>query len=86
MYTFRHSGQVSLYTPYSENLSWGGLCGVSNFPMMLFVRKAILRPVFEYVCDVGCFFAYVCKGGPFMFEILCGFCLHECVGYGFLIF
>jgi hypothetical protein len=29
--------------------------------------------VFEYVCDVGCFFAYVCEGGPFLFRILGGF-------------
>jgi len=44
-YAFLHSGQVSLYTPDNENLSEGGLFRVSRFPMVLFVRKAILRSV-----------------------------------------
>jgi hypothetical protein len=40
---FWHSGQVSFYTPDNENLSGGGLFCVSRFPVVLFVRKAILR-------------------------------------------
>jgi hypothetical protein len=44
-YAFLHSGQVSLYTPDNENLSGGGLFCVSRIPMVLFVRKAILRSV-----------------------------------------
>jgi hypothetical protein len=45
MYAFWHSGQVSLCIPDSENLSGGGLCCVSSFPIVLFMRKATLRSV-----------------------------------------
>jgi len=44
-YALWHSGQASLYTPDNENLSRGGLFCVSRFPMVLFVRKAILRSI-----------------------------------------
>jgi hypothetical protein len=46
MYALWHSVQVSLYIPYSANLSGGGLCGMSSLPMVLFVQKATLR----FVC------------------------------------
>jgi hypothetical protein len=29
---------------------------------------------------------FIYKGGPSMFWFLCGFCLGECVGLGFLLF
>jgi len=41
-YAFLHSVLVSLYTADTENLSGGSLFGVRRFPMVLFVRKAIL--------------------------------------------
>jgi hypothetical protein len=38
---------------------------VSRFPIVFFVRRAILRSVRLKMCNVLSFLAYICKSGPF---------------------
>ena len=45
-YALLQSGQVSLYTPDSENLSGVGFLWESSFPIVFVVRNAILSSVF----------------------------------------
>ena len=45
MYALLQSGQISLYTPDSENISGAGFLCKSRFRMVLVVRRAILRSV-----------------------------------------
>ena len=45
-YTLLQSGQVSLYTPDSENLSGLGFLWEIRFPIVFVVRNAILSSVF----------------------------------------
>jgi len=45
-YALLESGQVSLYTPNSENLSGVGFLWESRFPLVFVVRNAILSSVF----------------------------------------
>ena len=45
-YALWHSGQMSLYTPDSENLSGVGFPWESRFPMVFVVRNVIFRFVF----------------------------------------
>ena len=63
-YALLHSGQVSLYTPDSENLSGLGFLWESRFPIVFVLRNAILSCLSEEVGKVGSFLAYVGEAGP----------------------
>ena len=45
-YALLQLGQVSLYTPYSENFSGVGFLWESRFPVVFVVQNAILSSVF----------------------------------------
>ena len=45
-YSLLQSRQVGLYTPDSENVSGQSFCAKVKFPLVLLVRRAILRSVF----------------------------------------